>query len=78
MKTRLNFDARHVDATARSGLPAPRFWPTSVAAALPSPQDGSQMNSNMRRPIVYAATAVLLGLLLLVPGLALSLPGLLG
>jgi len=31
---------RHTACSARSGFPAPRFWPTSVAAALLSPHEG--------------------------------------
>ena len=33
--------ARQTDVSARSGCPAPRFWPTSVAAAFASPHAGS-------------------------------------
>jgi hypothetical protein len=34
------------------GLPAPRFWPTSVAAALLMPHAGSSANIRMRIAIV--------------------------
>ena len=35
---------RHTEASARPGSPAPRFWPTSVAAALDMPQAGISVN----------------------------------
>lgn len=38
------------DCSARSGFPAARFWPTSVAAALPMSQAGSSRME--RRPVV--------------------------
>src|SRR5437588_12417692 len=50
---------RHTEASARSGLPAPRFWPTSVAAAFDKPHDGISTNIRMRTAIVHAATATL-------------------
>ena len=40
-------------------VPAPRFWPTSVAAALLTPNDGSSANRTMRMPMVLPATAAL-------------------
>src|SRR2546421_4070325 len=51
--------ACQTDASARSGLPAPRFWPTSVAAALASPHAGRRAKSTMRIAIVYPASAAL-------------------
>ena len=51
--------ARHTDASARSGCLAPRFCPTSVAAAFDSPHDGIRTNMMMRITIVQAATATL-------------------
>ena len=51
----------HVDThaawRARSGFPAPRFWPTIVAAAPPSANAGIRMIMWKRRPTPYAATA---------------------
>ena len=41
------------------GLPAPRFWPTSVAAALLTPNDGSSANRMMRIAMALPATAAL-------------------
>jgi hypothetical protein len=37
--------------SARSGRPAPRFWPTSVAAALLRPQAGRMKNTTLRMAI---------------------------
>src|SRR3954465_253779 len=51
----LNQHARHADAPARSGGPAPRFWPASVAAAFDNPQDGISTNMTIRITIVDAA-----------------------
>jgi hypothetical protein len=48
---------RHTAASARSGSPAPRFCPTSVAAALDMPQAGIRVNIMMRIVIVAPATA---------------------
>ncbi len=55
----LNQHARHTDVSARSGLPAPRFWPTSVAAAFDNPHDGISTNMMILITIVHAATATL-------------------
>ena len=38
--------------SARSGLRAPRFWPTSVATALLMPHDGRSATMMMRSAIV--------------------------
>ena len=48
---------RQTAASARSDLPAPRFCPTSVAAALDMPQAGISVNIMMRIAIVAPATA---------------------
>ncbi len=45
--------------SALSGLPAPRFWPTSVAAALAIPHAGRIVKMIMRMAIVYPARATL-------------------
>ena len=50
---------RQTDRSALSGLPAPRFWPTSVAAALLMPQDGSIANTMILIASVLAAAAAL-------------------
>ena len=55
----LNQHARHADDSARSGWPAPRFCPTSVAAAFDSPHDGISTNMMIRMTIVQAATDTL-------------------
>ena len=55
----LNQQARQADVSARSGWPAPRFWPTSVAAAFDSPHDGISTNMMIRMTMVQAATATL-------------------
>ena len=55
----MNQHARHTDVSARSGWPAPRFWPTSVAAAFDSPHDGISTNMMMRITMVQPATATL-------------------
>ena len=39
-------DATRTPATARSGLPAPRFWPAIVAEAPISPTDVHVMSEN--------------------------------
>ena len=44
--------AVHTARSARSGLPAPRFCPTIVAAALLMPKAGSKAKMIMRMPIV--------------------------
>ena len=52
-------DAREKDRP-HSPIPpffAPRFWPTSVAAAFDMPQDGRSAKMTMRIAIVYPATA---------------------
>src|SRR5581483_2923155 len=51
--------ASHTDDSARSGRPAPRFWPTSVAAAFARPHAGSSAKITIRIAMVYAATALL-------------------
>ncbi len=48
---------RHTAASARPGSPAPRFCPTSVAAALDMPQAGISVNIITRIAIVAPATA---------------------
>ena len=40
------------ERSARSGFFAPRFWPTSVAAAFDIPQDGRMAKMTMRTAIV--------------------------
>src|SRR5262245_20026991 len=55
----LNAAARQTDSSARSGLPAPRFWPISVAAALDNPHDGSSAKITIRMAMVHPATATL-------------------
>jgi len=52
MKIVLYSVARQADFAARSGLPAPRFCPTSVAAAFPIPQAGKNANSISLRAMV--------------------------
>ena len=47
--------AVHTERSARSGCLAPRFCPTSVAAALLMPQLGSSAKMIRRMPIVYPA-----------------------
>ena len=42
--------------SARPGRPAPRFWPTSVAAAFESPQHGRITKSATRTAITQPAT----------------------
>jgi len=44
-------------SAARSGSPAPRFWPTSAAAAVEKPMPGRNERAVMRTPMKYAATA---------------------
>ncbi len=44
--------AVHTARSARSGLPAPRFCPTIVAAALLMPNAGSSAKMITRMPIV--------------------------
>ena len=48
IKTALYFAAVHTDCSARFGYSAPRFCPTSVAAALLMPHAGSKKNNNIR------------------------------
>ena len=48
----LYFVATQTEASARSGARAPKFWPTSVAAALLRPHAGKNMNIMMRIAIV--------------------------
>src|SRR4051812_37454946 len=57
--TMLKNAARQTDASARSGFMAPRFWPTSVAAAFDKPHDGSSANTTIRMAMVQLATATL-------------------
>ena len=59
MKAMLYQPIRHTDASARSGRAAPRFWPTSVAAALDMPHAGISVNIMMRMAMVAPATASL-------------------
>ena len=40
------------ERAARSGFFAPRFWPTSVAAAFDIPHDGRSAKTTMRIAIV--------------------------
>ena len=47
------------ERSARSGFEAPRFCPTSVAAALLNPHDGKITKIIIRTAIVYPATATL-------------------
>src|ERR1051326_8655366 len=49
--------ARHTDCSARSGCFAPRFCPTSIAAADPSPHEGRVEKITMRMATVYPAVA---------------------
>ena len=58
-KARLYRQVIQTDFSARSGRPAPRFWPTRVAAALLIPQEGRMANAIMRMPTVYPATGAL-------------------
>ncbi len=44
MKMALYFAVFHTDCSARKGCPAPRFWPTKVAAALLRPKAGKIKN----------------------------------
>ena len=48
----------HTARSARSGFPAPRFWPTSVEAAFESPQQGRMTKSATRMAITQPATAM--------------------
>jgi hypothetical protein len=48
----LNQPVRHTEASARSGSFAPRFCPSSVAAALESPHAGRIAKTMMRIAIV--------------------------
>src|SRR5437867_1887812 len=59
IKIALYFAVFHTDSSARSGCLAPRFWPTSVAAALLKPKAGKIKNTIQRIATVYPATAVL-------------------
>ena len=43
--------------SARSGFPAPRFWPTSVEAAFERPQAGRMTKSATRMAMTHPATA---------------------
>src|SRR5215813_2255086 len=56
-KTALKKLARHTACSARSGRFAPRFCPTSVAAADPSPQEGRVEKITIRIATVYPAVA---------------------
>ena len=48
----------HTARSARSGFPAPRFWPTSVEAAFESPQHGRMTKSATRMAMTHPATAM--------------------
>ena len=49
---------RHTDFSARSGIPAPRFCPTKVAAAFARPQAGKIVKMHIRIAVPYPAVAV--------------------
>ena len=49
----------NTESSALSGCPAPRFWPTKVAAALLIPQAGNRKNMITRIAIWYPALASL-------------------
>jgi hypothetical protein len=51
-KTMLYKPVIHTARSARSGFPAPRFWPTRVATAFVMPQDGSIATTMMRSAMV--------------------------
>src|SRR4051794_30202403 len=55
----LYFAVIHTLFSALSGSFAPRFWPTSVAAALLNPQAGNRKKERIRNAIVYPAMASL-------------------
>ncbi len=59
IKIALYFAVFQTDFSARSGWPAPRFWPTNVAAALLKPKAGKIKNTIHLIAMVYPATASL-------------------
>ena len=59
IKIALYFAVRITDCSALSGWPAPRFWPTKVAAALLIPHAGKIKNITILMAIWYPAEASL-------------------
>jgi hypothetical protein len=51
-KTVLKTPASQAERSARSGLFAPRFWPTRVAAALARPHEGRMAKMTRRMAMV--------------------------
>ena len=59
MKAMFHAPVTHTARSARSGARAPRFCPTSVAAAFATPQAGRMMKMTMRIAITYPASTTL-------------------
>ena len=56
-KIMLKYAERHTDFSARSGLKAPKFWPTRVEAAAAIPHAGKMVKMMILIPMEYPATA---------------------